>query len=118
MLVVDDEADALLMERLALEIAGYRVLGAASAEEALLVLEREAVEAMVLDLRLPGMDGWALLEKLRDVGKLDHLPVIVATAHSSELTAKAAANAGCRAYLVKPFKMERLRETVDQLLAS
>ncbi len=115
-LVVEDEADILLLERFTLELGGYQVLGAASAEEALMVLERESIDALVLDLGLPGMDGWGLLDRLQKEGVLGRLPVIAATAHASASMEERALKAGCRACLIKPFSMEELRVTIDRLL--
>ena len=116
-LVVEDEADILLGERIALEVAGYRVLTAASAEEALITLEREVPDLLVLDLRLPGMDGWGLLGRLKDMGLLPGLAVIVASADASIEGESQAKALGCRAYLTKPFSVEDLRRTVDVILS-
>lgn len=111
-LVVDDEADLLELARIALEIDGHEVLVAASAEEALTVLEREHVEVVLLDLRLPGMGGRELLEHLRETGWLDKLKVIAVSAHASEATRREVEAAGAVGYVVKPFTLGSLRDAV------
>lgn len=117
-LVVEDEPDILLAIRLALEIAGYRVLEAPSAEDALTVLETERPDAMVLDLRLPGMDGLALLGRLRSSEPFAELPVIVSSALSSPETTAQAQALGCVAYLTKPFAASDLQRAVAQAIGS
>lgn len=114
-LVVEDEADILFAMRLALRLAGYRVIAAASAEEAVAVLAGERPDALVVDLWLPGMDGWEFLERLRADGVFPRLPVLVASAHASEDLERRALDAGCRGYLVKPFAARTLRAAVDAL---
>ncbi|MGZ3593143.1 MAG: response regulator, partial [Syntrophales bacterium] len=65
-LVVDDEASVLAMLKETLSTAGYKVLGAKNAEEALKILKAESVMVMFLDLRLPGMNGIDLCWKIRE----------------------------------------------------
>ena len=64
-LVVEDEVDLLFTIALSLELNGYRVVKAASGEEALTIVDEERPDAMVLDIRLPGIDGWEVIDRLR-----------------------------------------------------
>lgn len=114
-LVVDDEADILLMTRFALEAVGYTVIGAASGEEALSTFYRESPGAIILDLTLPGMDGWEVLHQLREDGALPGVPVIVASAHASPDLQRKAIELGCRAYLTKPFTLDELRRALASI---
>ncbi len=116
-LVVEDEADLLLMLRVSLEVAGYRVIGVASGEEAIDVLQRETPDAIILDLLLPGIDGWEVLERLRDAGHFPRIPVVVASAHASPETKQRAMSLGCRGYLSKPLSIEALRTMLADLVA-
>lgn len=115
-LIVEDEADIMLALRVALEVTGYRVLGASSGEEALTVLEREEPDAVLLDIRLPGMDGWEFVGRMRETGRFPQLPVIVVSAHAASESEERAAELGCSAYLTKPFSMEQLREALTGAL--
>ncbi len=117
-LIVEDEADIMMLERIALERGGDRVLTAASAEEALVILDREQPDLLVLDLRLPGMDGWGLLDHLREAGRLWSLTVVIISADASTDVETRATAFGCGARLTKPFSVEDLRRMVDGLLAA
>src|SRR5205085_3807482 len=76
-LVVDDEVDLLFTIALSLELAGYRVLKAGSGEEALAVAAAESPAAIVLDLRLPGIDGWEVIRRLGETGGFPRIPVVL-----------------------------------------
>ena len=115
-LVVEDEADLLFTVSLTLELAGYAVMKAASGEEALEVMAAEVPDAVVLDLRLPGIDGWEVLRRLNEGGGL-RVPVVLVSAQVDEATADRAVRLGCRAYLAKPFRPAELTRVVGDLLA-
>lgn len=117
-LVVDDEADIRLMLRLALESAGHEVFEAAEGEAALGLLEENgSFDALILDIRLPGMSGWDVLDSLRVSGLLDRFRVIVMSAHLSEATSSNILEFGCRAFVSKPFSPRKLVQTLDEVLA-
>lgn len=108
--VVDDD-DAMLDSLLALlEDAGYQARSYASAEE---LLARGPLEpgCVVSDIRMPGMDGLALLKKLRARG--DGLPLILITGHGDVPLAVAAIKAGASDFLEKPFEAEALLAAVN-----
>lgn len=111
-LVVDDAADIRLLARLLLERGGYRVTESPTAEDALVRLEDEEPEVILLDLQLPGMDGWALLSDLRDRGCLEHTRVVLFSAHVNPTEFRRAASEGASGYLIKPFTAEALLESV------
>lgn len=112
-LVVDDEPDIFLMVRVALQAAGHEPLEAGSGEAALDVLGREPVDVMLLDIRLPGIDGWEVLERARADAGLRALKIVMMSAHSSPGTKARAADLGCDAYLTKPFSLAELTDIVD-----
>jgi CheY-like chemotaxis protein len=112
-LVVEDEADLRLSIGLALRVAGHEVWEAATGSEGLAYLEvsphsRQLPHAVLLDLRLPDIDGWQVLEALERRGLLPSLPVIVGSADADPEARRRAEAAGCLAYLVKPFEPEDL----------
>jgi CheY-like chemotaxis protein len=115
-LVVDDEVDLLFTIALSLELNGYKVLKAASGEEALEVVEAERPDAIVLDLRLPGIDGWEVLRRLADMGRFPSTPVVLLSAQVDAATAARAVNLGCHAHLAKPFNTAELSGVLDGLL--
>jgi two-component system, response regulator, stage 0 sporulation protein A len=87
-----------------------------SGEDALEVLEREQPDVVLLDLRLPGIDGWGVLEQLRQSGRLAGLRVVVVTAHGGPEVAGRAKALGCRAVLQKPFSLRELVSTLDEII--
>lgn len=117
-LAVDDEQDILLMLRVALRLAGHDFLYAETGEEALDLLGREAVDTMLLDIRLPGIDGWEVLQRVRADQDLQGVKIIMMSAHSSPSTLLRASELGCFAYLTKPFTLEQLSEMVAETFSA
>jgi CheY-like chemotaxis protein len=109
-LVVEDEADLRLSLGIALRVAGHEVWEAATGTEGLDRIERgEGLpDAMLLDLRLPDLDGWQVLADLEARGLFPSLPVIVGSADADPEARRRALAAGCLAYLVKPFEPDDL----------
>ena len=115
-LVVEDEVDLLFTISLSLELNGYRVLRAASGEEALGMVDKERPDAVVLDIRLPGIDGWEVLNRLRDMGHFPATPVVLLSAQVDAATAARAVEIGCHAHLAKPFSTAELSGVLRSLL--
>lgn len=117
-LIIDDEKNlrSSLSEFLALD--GYQCVGAASGEEGLSLLENSVFNAILLDLRMNGMDGLTVLQKIRESGPA--LPVIMMSAHGDISDAVSAMKLGAVDYLVKPFdpsELEiRLEKAIDENL--
>lgn len=116
-LVVEDEPNVLLAARLLLEAAGYQVIEASGGEEALRVVETSELDAVFLDLRMPDMDGWEVLETLQAKSTSSRLPVIVLSAHSSPDTVKRSVELGAKGYVRKPFKATDLTRALETVLA-
>jgi len=114
-LVVDDEPDILLLHRLNLEGAGHEVLLAADGMKALERIGSDSPDCVVLDVMLPGLDGWGVLEALR--GASDSPPVLVVSAKSAAADIEHAMTMGAKGYLAKPFNAQTLREEVARLVA-
>jgi CheY-like chemotaxis protein len=115
-LLVEDEVDLGFALALGLELAGYRVRVAASGEEALdLIADREP-DAIVLDLRLPGIDGWEVLRRLAAVGRFPRIPVIILSAQVDAQTTAMAAGLGCHAYLAKPITATELTRALQSAI--
>ena len=117
-LVVDDEPDIRLLVRITLDGEGYDVVEASNGEEALEQIEREAPDLVFLDLRMPGIDGWGVLDRLSKNGDLERIPVVVVSAHATHGSSQRALSLGCRAYISKPFDPDELVETAERILSS
>lgn len=102
-LVVDDERHMLRLTSYVLESAGYEVLAASDARQALGFLETESPALALCDIAMPGIDGLELLRTIRANPRTADLPVIMLTARGEEKDRLQAAEAGANGYLTKPF---------------
>jgi two-component system response regulator GlrR len=115
LLVVDDDADMLRLLTMRLTAAGYRVTAVTSAEAALTQLHIERPQLVLSDVRLPGRDGLALFDDIRQ--QHPSLPVILLTAHGTIPDAVEATERGVFTYLTKPFDGKGLLDKIAQALA-
>ena len=113
-LLVDDDPDLLQLIALRLSSAGYRVSTAASSEEALGKLAARRPDVVITDLRMDGMDGLALFDRIRS--DAPSLPVILLTAHGTVPDAVDATQRGIFAFLTKPFDGHELLAQVGRAL--
>lgn len=114
-LAIDDNADALQLMARFLTGSRYQFVGSQDPEQGLALAIRTMPCAIVLDVMLPGVDGWELLGRLRTHPATAHIPVIVATILPQEQLALAL---GAAAYLRKPFNRETLLATLAKLTQS
>lgn len=113
LLVVDDDERHRTLMADVLEQAGYRVTEATNGREALEVLEGELPAAVLLDLRMPVMSGWGLLEALRKLPRAQGLPVLIISGYGFEWEAELVGAAG---YISKPVDLDSLLTTVNRLV--
>src|SRR5262245_37240735 len=111
-LVVDDELPMAEMLADGLSDRGYEAVAAASSEVALARLAEAPFDALVTDLRMPDVDGLALLAAARRI--VPELPVIVMTAYGAVDSAIASIRQGASHYLTKPFKLDELSLFLDR----
>src|SRR5207302_739989 len=115
-LVIDDEAAIRDSLKMTLEYEGYEFVGAATGQEGLALAEREAPDLVLLDVKMPGMDGLEVLDRLRAMSET--LPVVVISGHGTISTAVDATKKGAFDFIEKPFASERvlvsLRNALDQ----
>ncbi len=114
-LVVDDELGVRMTLSGNLELEGYEVLEADSAEEALAILSRESVDLVLSDIRMPGMGGIALLRQVKAVHP--DLPVVLMTAFTAESNIEEAIGYGVYTVLAKPFNLERAADLIARAMA-
>jgi len=110
LLLVDDEADYVrtMAERMEMRDVGSRV--ALSGEQALQMVQEDAPDVMILDLRMPGIDGMAVLERVKQTHP--HVQIIILTGHGSDVEEREARRLGAFEYLQKPADTVRLLATV------
>lgn len=115
-LAVDDSNTMRQMVAHVLRQGRYVVLEAADGETALALARTEAVDAVLTDHHLPGMDGLDLVRALRALPDHERTPIVVLTTERSEALRDAARAAGANAWMVKPFDPERLLQVFGRVL--
>jgi DNA-binding response OmpR family regulator len=118
-LVVDDEPDIRELVRINLEQAGHRVVTAADGDEALASVRHEPPDALFLDVRMPGTDGWAVLEELKAGSRRDlsEIPVFMVTAADEPEARLRGGIQGALQSVTKPFDPRALVELLEQTLS-
>jgi two-component system KDP operon response regulator KdpE len=112
-LVVDDEPAIVRLVRAELQSEGYAVLATASGEEALARLDEDRPDLVVLDLMMPGMDGFETLRRIRAESQV---PVIMLTARAGDADKLKGLQGGADDYLTKPFNPEELSARIAAVL--
>ena len=115
-LVVDDEEDILELVRYNLAREGYRVVCAASGEQALNKAGSEPFDLIVLDLMLPGIDGLEVAKKLKNKPETRHIPIIMLTAKGEEADIVTGLELGADDYVTKPFSPRILLARVKAVI--
>src|SRR5919107_63984 len=100
-LVIDDEGAIRDSLKMMLEYEGYEVIGAATGQEGLALAERETPDLVLLDIKMPGMDGMDVLSRLKALNET--LPVVMVSGHGTTTTAVEAIKRGAIDFLDKPF---------------
>ena len=116
-LVVDDQPDTLTLVARALEEGPYTVSTATSGPEALRMIGERMPDLVVLDYKMTGMDGLAVMKTLRAQPATEHLPVLMLTAMTDEPSTRAGFEAGVTDYVTKPFSIPQLTARVHACLA-
>ena len=113
-LVVDDDGEIRDLVDMLLERAGYDRALAASGEEAVSLLEQRTPSLIVLDLNMPGMDGWSVAALVRKHEKTARIPILVMTGLAQNVE-NAARRAGATAFCLKPIDAKRFVKEVKRL---
>jgi DNA-binding response OmpR family regulator len=112
-MVVDDEPAIVRLVRAKLQADGYAVITASRGEEALDLLEDDRPDLVVLDLMMPGMDGFETLRRIREIGQI---PVMMLTARAGDADKVRGLQGGADDYLTKPFNPDELSARVAAIL--
>ncbi|MCS6827308.1 MAG: response regulator transcription factor [Caldilinea sp.] len=112
-LVVDDESNIVELNRMYLENAGYRVITARTGAEALTRIDNEHPDLVVLDLMLPGTDGWTVC---REVRRKSRIPIIMLTARTEDIDRILGLELGADDYVTKPYNPRELVARVRAVL--
>jgi CheY-like chemotaxis protein len=116
-LVVDDYQDAREMYAEYLKASGFRVAEARTGLEAVAKARELLPDCILMDLSLPGIDGWEATRQLKSDRHTTAIPVIAITGHASELASRDARAAGCVSYVLKPALPDAVVAEVRKALA-
>ena len=115
-LIVDDDERLREYVRVNLEAEGYIVREAGSAEEGLAALDEESPDLILLDVMMPKVDGWEMLQRVQERHGVGAIPVIMFSGKVDERSAAEATSRGAQAFIGKPFDPRALIESTKQLL--
>jgi CheY-like chemotaxis protein len=117
-LVVEDQPIEGKLAMTVLSAAGHEVERADAAEEALTMVKENQPDVILLDLSLPGMNGFALARKLKEDQATRAIPIVAVTSYPEEFSRAEAMSAGCDAYLPKPLSTRTLPAMLAEIVAN
>jgi excisionase family DNA binding protein len=115
-LIVDDDPKLREYVRVNLEMEGYSVKEAGSADEGLGVLDESTPDLVLLDVMMPEVDGWEMLRRVQERHGVGAIPVIMFSGKVDEQAAEEATSRGAQAFIGKPFNPQELIDQTKQLL--
>jgi CheY-like chemotaxis protein len=117
-LVIEDDRSVSHVLRLLLEGSGHDVVVADDGSRGLATAQRRCPDAMILDLMMPFMDGFAVLEAIREDQRVAGIPVMILSAMQKESVEERCYRLGAKAFIRKPFDADLLLGTVEELLSA
>ncbi|HEX7125178.1 MAG TPA: response regulator [Thermodesulfobacteriota bacterium] len=115
-LVVEDEKTLLKLESILLKSRGYRVIGATSGSEALALVQQEKPDLVLLDVMLPGIDGFKVCAHLKGAAETRDIPVVMLTARTRQEDIARGREVGANEYITKPFQSAQVTRVIARLL--
>ncbi len=115
-LIVEDNPQNMRLLKMTLRAKDYTLLKATDGGEALDMAVREQPDLIIMDIRLPKVNGLAVTKKLREIPEFRHIPIIAVTAYAMKGDRERVIKAGCDAYLSKPINTRELPEMIAAML--
>jgi len=115
-LIADDKPTGRELVRTVLENSGYSVIEAADGPEALQLARETAPDLIILDLHMPNIDGFGVIQQLRSDAKFQETPVVALTASAMQGDRERAMSLGFTGYITKPIRLVTLRNEIERLL--
>jgi CheY-like chemotaxis protein len=117
-LIVEDHADMRELLEWQVGLMGFTAISARHGKEGVEKAIAEKPELILMDIMLPGMDGWEATRTIRANPETKNIPILAATALFRASDLKSCMDAGCNSYIVKPFTFQELQEKVKELFPS
>jgi len=115
-LIIEDHGDMRELLTWQIELMGFIPIAADRGTEGIAKALSEQPQLIILDIMMPGMDGWAAARAIRAQAETQHIPILAATALVRDSDLKSCIEAGCNGYIVKPFTFEELQAKVRSLI--
>jgi len=115
-LIAEDERDIRELIAFTLRFAGFEVFTTTNGEEALNTLDQLQPDLVLLDIRMPRVNGYQVCQKIKTNPKTQHIPVVFLSAKGQEAEVLEGYNVGADEYIVKPFSPDHLIERVKEIL--
>lgn len=115
-LIVEDEESLLKLESILLSTRGYKVTGVSDGLAALREIEQNSPDLILLDIMMPGIDGFEVCRRVKENPATQRIPVVMLTAKKSFADQARGVEVGADAYLTKPFKSGKIIEIIEGLL--
>ena len=115
-LVVEDQEDNRRIMRDLLTSVGYEVIEAVTGEDGVATAETQLPDLILMDIQLPGLDGYEATRQIKANPDLEHIPIIVVTSYALSGDDVKAFEAGCNAYVSKPFSPRELLAKIREYL--
>lgn len=116
-LIADDRSEVVELVKVALEGENYQILSASDGREALEKIRKMRPDLILLDIIMPKMDGFEVLENLTNNSKTKDIPVIMLTAKGQKVDEQKGRRLGAQDYVVKPFSPSHLLNKIEEMLA-
>ena len=116
-LIIEDQEDNRRIMRDLLSASGYESIEATTGEEGLALAEREKPDLILMDIQLPGMDGYEVTRRIKVNTTLSHIPIIAVTSYALSGDDQKAFAAGCDGYVTKPVSPKRLLAKIKEYLS-
>jgi len=116
-MVVDDEPLIVKVVQDLFKEEGYKVITAISGQECLEKLKKTSVDLILLDIMMPGMDGWDTCAKIKGDKKTEKIPIVFLTAKTDPVS-RSMGGLASTAYITKPFDNKELKKTVESIIKS
>lgn len=115
-LIIEDHADMRELLTWQVELMGFAALTAKQGNEGLAKARGENPDLIILDIMMPGMDGWQAARELKADAATQHIPILAATALFRDSDLKTCMDSGCNGYIVKPFTFQELQAKVKEMI--